>query len=529
MSFRTEQAKVWLEKVRDWVLPIHREEIPKICSLVLLLFLIAFNYNFLKLAKDSIVIPTVGAGVLPFIKMWFLMPMAVAMTAFFSFLNNRYSDFKTFLTILSTFFLFFLFFGFIIYPNKDLFTPTQLHLAVKYIVPKSWSGLCEAIYHLPLTLFYVMCELWSTTVWFVLFWGFVNRVTPLEQAKRFFPLIALAGNMTGVFAPLAYNWATSQTGTNFSGYFATSWSYSVAWICSIFSLTCIAIVGLYVYMNKAIYQHQSNHSHKPKIKNKRKKIPLNQKIHYLFKDRWARSIAIIVLSYNIIINLSEVQWKHQISHLYPNHADYGLYFSEVMFWTGLIAIIADLFLCSKVLRVLGWKFSAQVTPVLCVVTSAGFFGFLSLEYYGSGSVFTALPWTPLVLAVFFGSVQNIIVRAAKYSFFDPTKEMAYIPLSAETSALAKAAIDGIGSRLGKSGGSSIYQLLFLFVGSDLLSCAPAIALIIFVLAGVWLHSIAFLGSGMEDHLAETTTDHKQKTATIGKGVQARPGQVQSTR
>jgi ATP:ADP antiporter, AAA family len=43
----------------------------------------------------------------------------------------------------------------------------------------------------------------------------------------------------------------------------------------------------------------------------------------------------------------------------------------------------------------------------------------------------ALGMTPLMLAVLVGAAQNILSKSAKYSLFDPCKEMAYIPLDAE--------------------------------------------------------------------------------------------------
>ena len=36
--------------------------------------------------------------------------------------------------------------------------------------------------------------------------------------------------------------------------------------------------------------------------------------------------------------------------------------------------------------------------------------------------------TPLMMAVMIGAIQNILSKGAKYSLFDPCKEMAYIPL-----------------------------------------------------------------------------------------------------
>ena len=63
---------------------------------------------------------------------------------------------------------------------------------------------------------------------------------------------------------------------------------------------------------------------------------------------------------------------------------------------------------------------------------------------GSGPL---TPWlgtlglTPLMAAVLVGAAQNVFSKSAKYSLFDPCKEMAYIPLDQETQLKGKAAID----------------------------------------------------------------------------------------
>lgn len=41
---------------------------------------------------------------------------------------------------------------------------------------------------------------------------------------------------------------------------------------------------------------------------------------------------------------------------------------------------------------------------------------------------TQFGMTPLLAAVYVGALQNIFSKSAKYSLFDPCKEMAYIPL-----------------------------------------------------------------------------------------------------
>jgi len=97
-----------------------------------------------------------------------------------------------------------------------------------------------------------------------------------------------------------------------------------------------------------------------------------------------------------------------------------------------------------------------ITPIVLLVTGIGFFAFIifreQLAPYMMGL-------SPVVLAVLFGQAQNIMSKSTKYSLFDPTKEMAYVPLDQESKVKGKAAIDVVGARLGKSGGALINQAI----------------------------------------------------------------------
>jgi AAA family ATP:ADP antiporter len=55
----------------------------------------------------------------------------------------------------------------------------------------------------------------------------------------------------------------------------------------------------------------------------------------------------------------------------------------------------------------------------------------------------ALGLTPLMAAVLVGAAQNVFSKSAKYSLFDPCKEMAYIPLDDEVGFLLLLYIYGL--------------------------------------------------------------------------------------
>jgi AAA family ATP:ADP antiporter len=136
----------------------------------------------------------------------------------------------------------------------------------------------------------------------------------------------------------------------------------------------------------------------------------------------------------------------------------------ITFWIALLAAAISLFVSGNVIRALGWTKSALIAPIMTLVTGALFFAALLLPKDMIIEICAAIGTSPLVLAVFLGSLQNTLLRGTKYSLVDQTKELAYIPLSQESKIKGKPAIDGLGSRLGKSGGSLMYQFLLITFG-----------------------------------------------------------------
>ncbi|MCZ6910754.1 MAG: Npt1/Npt2 family nucleotide transporter [Rickettsia endosymbiont of Ixodes persulcatus] len=96
----------------------------------------------------------------------------------------------------------------------------------------------------------------------------------------------------------------------------------------------------------------------------------------------------------------------------------------------------------------------------------------------------------LYAAIIVGTIQNILSKSSKYSLFDSTKEMAYIPLSLELRTKGKAAVEVIGTKFGKSLGAFIQSLIFIIIPTATFDSIIIYLLVIFiVMMSLWIWNV----------------------------------------
>ena len=489
---------------RSFFWPIRGQEMKKVLPMIVLFFLIAFNYNALRNLKDALIITQKfsGAEVIPFIKVWVMLPMAVLMIYIFTRLSHWLSSEHIFYFIVSMFLTYFLCFTFLIYPSND---SLPLHNFANYlhtVLPKGCNGLIAMIRYWHLTMFYVMAELWSNIVLSVLFWAFANEITKIGEAKRFYGILGLSANMASIAAGQMSLFACRMNYIP-SFYGNSSWEQTLVFVTLLVTVVGIITMGLYRWMHKHVLTDPNLYEHSESISANRAEKPkmtMKENFSCLLQSKYIFCIGFIVVVYNSIINLVEVVWKDNLKQLYPDPTNFAVYMNHVTIWTGFIAIIIAL-LTGTLIRKFGWTKTALITPLILLATSIGFFSFVLFGQHLSTTT-VLLGLTPLTIIVFFGSLQNCLSRASKYTVFDATKELAFIPLSKKERLKAKASIDGVGSRLGKSGGSIIYQLLLLSF-SSLSACMGYVAGILFFLLGGWIFAVKSLGKQFNKRTGET--------------------------
>jgi AAA family ATP:ADP antiporter len=502
---QTEFSSKW----RLYLWPIHGHELRKLFPLFAMFFLVTFNYNILRNAKETLIVTAkhAGAEAIPFIKIWAVLPCAVLMAILYTKLSHRLSRERVFSTILVGFLAFIFLFAFVLHPYADTLHPHAFADWLQSLLPAGAKGFVAMIRYWTLTSFYIMAELWSSTVLSVLLWGFVNEVTSIREAKRFFGIFGIGAHISGIAAGGFSLLLARISVDRWIPFAKDGWSQTLILMNVAVLISGIIILGLFWWVNHRVLCHGSHGHHvdpEPddggirRDKKMKVKMSLRSTVSYLAKSPYLLCIAALVLSYNLSVNLVEVIWKDQVKTLYPEPSAYSAFQGKVTIATDVLAVLTSLFLCGNTIRKFGWTAAAVVTPMIILATSVGFFGFLFLKDTSYAAEITeALSISPLGLVVLFGALQTAFTRAAKFSMFDATKEMAFVPLSRDARLKGKAAIDGVGSRLGKSGSAVLHSAL-LMTFSSFTAGAPYVAAFLPVVIVVWLMAAKSLGQQFHD-------------------------------
>ncbi|KAL8123022.1 hypothetical protein AgCh_011118 [Apium graveolens] len=478
----------------------------KIVPLGLMFFCILFNYTILRDTKDVLVVTAKGssAEIIPFLKTWVNLPMAIGFMLLYTKLSNVLSKQALFYTVMLPFIAFFGAFGFVLYPLNGYFHPTVLADKLLASLGPRFLGPLAILRIWSFCLFYVMAELWGSVVVSVLFWGFANQITTVEEAKKFYPLFGLGANVALIFSGRTVKYFSNLRMNLAPG--IDGWALSLKGMMSIVVVMGLAICALYWWVNT--YVPLPTRSKKKKEK---PKMGTMESLKFLVSSPYIRDLATLVVAYGISINLVEVTWKSKLKAQFPSPNEYSSFMGDFSTATG-IATFTMMLLSQWIFNKYGWGMAAKITPTVLLLTGVGFF---SLLLFGDPLTPALMSFgiTPLLAAVYVGAMQNIFSKSAKYSLFDPCKEMAYIPLDEDTKVKGKAAIDVVCNPLGKSGGALIQQFMILTFGS-LANSTPYLGGVLLVIVLAWLAAAKSLDTQFTALRQEEELEKEMERASV---------------
>lgn len=407
-------------------------------------------FQMLRSSKDTVVVNSAGAEIVPYLFFWGVLPVSLIMTWLLTRALHRF-DLRTLFPLTALCFLaYFLFFSFFLYPYTA--TPSQ-NLPL---------GLGLMLTHWSSVLYYVGSELWKVALLTILFWATLNRYTQVDRAKRLYPpvmvSVCLGGLIGGALTVLASNpW--------FHRHFPLGeelWPHSLR-------LQTITITALAFAM--AFSYRQMVRNLVPK-EEEASEPPPRLSLKNFFGSRLLILLAIIQFVDYGAYSLGHVLFLDTVKMAHPEPHNYSNFMGSMTFWTGIIQGITALFIAPYLWRKLSWTSVAMVTPVVLLITIALFLGF---RWGGA----------PLPLTLFAGALYFVLCRAAKYTLLDSSKEIALIPLDRNLQLEGKLAMDGIAARGGRVT-ASLLQISLLSLYGGVGAALPATAVVILALSFIWI-------------------------------------------
>jgi ATP:ADP antiporter, AAA family len=466
-----------------YIWPIHKHETTRFLLTTLLMFCILFIQNIIRAEKDSIVTTMIGAEIISFLKFWGVMPAAILMAIAYVKLISSFKPQQVFYIIMSSFLLFFALFAFVIFPNHELLhlsTDTTNALITNF---PHFKWFIFIISKWGFSLFYIIAELWPNAVFAILFWQFVNSVTTVEESKRFYTLFGLLGQ-TGLYISGQFLEHLVSLSTMTKTYFSSDLNLttvSVQLVLSVVLMFGVVAIFIFWFLNNKILV-----AHEIEFKAKKQKMSMKESFKMVVESRYIRLIAILLITYGIAINLAEGPWKAKAATLYTTPEDYAAFVGSYLSYTGLLTVLFVL-LGSNIVRFLGWYAAAIITPIMVLTTGIAFFGISSFDIFGMLGIAVA---NPLALAITLGAIQNVLSKSTKYTVFDSTKEMAYVPLDHELKTKGKAAVDAVGIKLGKSCSAFLQSFIFIIFPSATYQSISIYLMITFALVCIiWIWAV----------------------------------------
>ena len=153
-------------------------------------------------------------------------------------------------------------------------------------------------------------ELWGSVVVSVLFWGFANQITTVDEAKTFYPFFGLGANVALIFSGRAVKYFSQVRATLPAG--VDGWGVSLRGMMTLVVGFGVIITAIYYWLNRkvvpGIEAAASAGAAKKGGKNKMKEnMSVGDSFKFLASSPYIRDLATLVVAYGISINLVEVR------------------------------------------------------------------------------------------------------------------------------------------------------------------------------------------------------------------------------
>lgn len=443
-------------------------------------FFTVYIFGVLRGIEYAMLVPKLGAEVISSIELYCLLPASSLFVILYFKLRNYFSRITIASLLLVFFTIYFLIFNFFCFPNHeslviDLSAWKEAFPRLKYtiLLIENWD----------ITSFYVLAELWGIMMLNISFWQMANEVNTLDDAKKYYGFLGAIGQ-SGL---IVSGYAAIKIGQFFSGNTDEIWVTKFNYLMLSAFICAILLLYIYWWVSKKVWNYvrveeKAKDKARPKVK-----LTVRESFKYVLASKYLQMIASLIISYGVLMFICETMWKDQAAKIYVDSSNYSMFMGKFQMYMGYGTVFGMVFAVFS-LRYLPWIANALATPVSFTIVGSIFFILVIFKDNFEG-IFAAYGYSVVAAAVFFGMLQILLAKSFKYSLFDLSKEMLYIPLDKELRTNGKAAVDIISQRLGRSGGSlTILIMLMIKPSATVSSLAPLLFVVFIIMSFIWIVS-----------------------------------------
>lgn len=501
--------------MRRFFCPLYVSELTKVLPLCFLMVCTVFVYSTYRDIKDAMVVGAAkalgikaGNVMTNWLKVVGVLPGSLLFTSGLLALTSRLRFPTVFYIVTSFFGFYFAVNAWILYPNRQDLMFHSLIERMKKIDGEDnfWLQLelgILGIFAFPVTsMHYIMSELWGTVTLSFLAWGYINLITQKKDARRWYPMVALLAQIGQTVAGKSVSdlaSAAKKTGN----------VPKVLKELNVLTLVLTVFFGITLFwLDVFVLQIERFKVAKNGIKNK-ETVGLCAGLKYAITDAHVFCLTGIVFSYGAVMVAIELTYKDAYSSQFMwDTSAMSSWKGKETFWTGNLTFACMLFVGSNMLNHFGWLFTALFTPVLSLILSVVFYicaigtplatnGLIFLPDDGKlADTVTGTNTNGSWFVCYVGLVTLVFIKSFKYATLDPTKEIAYLPLTNSEKSRAKAVVDIVGARAGKSVGA-LFNIFFTaqFSGIGIMQgmkwCSFLFSLLLLI---IWIASAYFLNN-----------------------------------
>jgi AAA family ATP:ADP antiporter len=296
-------------------------------------------------------------------------------------------------------------------------------------------------------------------------WTLANYILTTREAKRIFGMVGGGGLIGWILAGYLSKILTRAFGTE-----------SLLLSMAVLLVVCSVLMGVASGAGKFT---QNSPTHAPEAAQR----SMRDSIRSIFSSLYLKAIAAVICISSFVTTLTGWQFKALAKHFWVNKDALAIFFGDFYFYAGIISLIFQLLLSTRLLRRFG------IGPILFVLPVVVLLGSTALLIFGT------------VTAVIFLKGGDQILR---YSIDRSTTELLYLPLPQRLKLQAKWFIDTVVWRMG-DGLAGVVVLLF---AGQLHWSAQQLSSVAIVLILAWLVAVFIAGRQYIAVLQDSISQHR---------------------